>query len=69
MIDAAIREEAELARETAPTSLAALNSIRSGFASLADSDPKLAWKLMEGLLNGINTCVIVELYHAPWIGF
>lgn len=53
-IDAALKEGSELTGEAASSSVSALNSIRSGFASLVDSDPKLAWKLIEGLLHGIN---------------
>ncbi|GAA5957308.1 hypothetical protein JCM8115_006952 [Rhodotorula mucilaginosa] len=53
-IDDALKQESELAGEASSSSVSALNSIRSSFASLADSDPKLAWKLVEGLLNGIN---------------
>jgi cytoskeletal protein RodZ len=57
-IDDALKQESELAGEASSSSVSALNSIRSSFASLADSDPKLAWKLVEGLLNGINKCVL-----------
>lgn len=64
-IDAALKEGSELTGEAASSSVSALNSIRSGFASLVDSDPKLAWKLIEGLLHGINECVIFQLICRP----
>lgn len=40
-----------------PADLEALAMVRKGFEDLAGGNPVLAWKLVEGLLGGINECV------------
>ena len=40
-----------------PADLEALAAVRKGFEDLAMSNGVMAWKLVEGLLGGINECV------------
>lgn len=56
VIDSAI-QGAQAGREDKVEGVDALESIRTGFARLADSNAELAWQVFEGLLNGINECV------------
>lgn len=38
--------------------LEALAMVRKGFGELAAHDPAMAWKVVEGVLRGINECVL-----------
>ncbi|GAA5865030.1 hypothetical protein JCM3774_003944 [Rhodotorula dairenensis] len=53
VINSAI-QGAQAGREGTLEEVDALEGIRTSFARLADSDAELAWKVVEGLLNGIN---------------
>ncbi|KAL7336520.1 kinase-like domain-containing protein [Rhodotorula toruloides] len=53
-------------KEANAAELESLTMIRKGFEELAASRPELAWKLVEGVLSGVNECVRLHPPVLSW---